>query len=89
VHTPPRFSHNTLHDSCVQPRQLTCPRARRVTGLDHEALDDAVEDDVVVVAFQAQLHEVAACLGRLLGPKLQLHVTSAGDQHHLARRGRL
>jgi len=45
-------------------------RARRVAALDHEVLDDAVEDDAVVVAAAGERLKVLACLGRVLVVKL-------------------
>jgi hypothetical protein len=36
--------------------------AGRVTGLDHEIGDDAMEDDVVVVSALRKGREVLACL---------------------------
>ena len=43
-------------------RSTTTTRAGRVTALDHEAGDDAVEDDVVVFAGGSKGGEVAAGL---------------------------
>ena len=45
-------------------------RAGRVACLRHELMDHAVDDDTVVVALHAELHEVAAGERRLLGPEL-------------------
>ena len=63
--------------------------ARRVAGLRHEVLDDAVEDAAVVVALEAELHKVAAGERRLLGPELHVERTNAGVQYDLALGRRL
>src|SRR3954470_9284373 len=42
------------------------PRAGRVAALDHEVLDDAMEDDAVVEAVAGELAEVLDGLGRVL-----------------------
>ena len=54
--------------------------ARRVAALDDEALDQAVEDGVVVVAIEAQLQEVARGDGRLLGEELDFEVAGGRVQ---------
>lgn len=44
--------------------------AGRVAALDHEVLDDAVEDGAVVVAALGKLRKVLARLGRMLAVQL-------------------
>ena len=62
--------------------------ASGVSALDEEVLDDAVEEGAVVVALEAELHEVARRLGGLLGPQLDVERASRRLHHHLAlRRG--
>jgi len=39
-----------------------------VAALDEEILDDAVEDGVVIIVFEAELHEVPDGFGSLFGP---------------------
>ena len=51
--------------------------------MNHEAADDAVEDAVVVVALQAQLHEVSARQRRLLRPQLHFQLPVRRLQHNL------
>jgi hypothetical protein len=63
--------------------------ASGVAALDEEVLDDAVEEGAVVVALEAELHEVARRLGSLLGPQLDVERTSRRLHHHLALRGGL
>lgn len=56
--------------------------------MDEEVLDDAVEEGAVVVALEAELHEVARRLGGLLGPQLDIEGAGRRLHHHLAlRRG--
>jgi hypothetical protein len=38
--------------------------------LKKKAFDDAVEDGVVIVAFEAELDEVANCFWSFFGPEL-------------------
>jgi hypothetical protein len=57
-----------------------------IASLNEEALDDAVEDGVVVVAFEAELDEVADGLRGLFGPQLDVQRPVRGIQHHLALR---
>lgn len=52
--------------------------AAGVAALRDEAPHHAVEDRAIVVALQAQLHEVAAGLGSLLGPQLYVYVSYRG-----------
>lgn len=47
-------------------RASTSSCAGRVTTLDHEVWDYAVEDDAIVVAALGELREVLACLRRML-----------------------
>src|SRR3712207_6311986 len=52
-------------------RLAAAPRPRRVAALDHEALDDAVEDDAVVEALLGQQPEVLGRLRRLVLQQLE------------------
>ncbi len=61
---------------------------RRVARLDHQIGDHAVEEAAVVVALEAELHEVADGLGGLLGPEFDVDVARGGVQDHLRERGR-
>ena len=70
-------------------RFATAAGAGGVPCLDHEVLDDPVPDDAVVVALQAELHEVAARLRTLLRPELDLDLAMARGHQDLALRGRL
>jgi hypothetical protein len=45
--------------------------ASRVASLDHEVRDDAMEDDVVVVAPLSESREVLAGFGRMVAVELQ------------------
>jgi hypothetical protein len=45
----------------------TVSRAGGITSLYHEILDHAIKNDIVVVAFHAQLYKVAHGLGRFFG----------------------
>jgi hypothetical protein len=65
------------------------PRARGVAALQDEALDQAVEDGVVVVAIETQLQEVARRDGRLLGEELDLEIARGRVQDDFGRRVRL
>jgi hypothetical protein len=67
----------------------TCARAGGVASLNKEVLDDAVEEGVVVVALEAELHEVARRLGGLLGPELDVERPCRRMYHHLPLRRRL
>src|SRR5450759_2549212 len=49
-----------------------------VAALDHEAGDDAVEDDVVVEALPGELDEVGGGLGRALGEQVGLDAAGLG-----------
>src|SRR6266542_5533071 len=55
----------------------------RVTALDHEGLDDAVERGVVVKALARQEDEVIHRLGCLIGKQLDDDVALAGLQPRL------
>lgn len=57
--------------------------------MDEEVLDDAVEDGVVVVAFEAELNEVPHGLGRFFRPELDVERAVRRVQHHLPLRRRL
>jgi hypothetical protein len=46
-------------------RAASAAGAGRITSLDHEVRDNAVEDDVVIVASLREGCEVLACLGRM------------------------
>jgi hypothetical protein len=46
---------------------LAC--AGGVSTLDEEIFDDAMEDGVVVVAFETELDEVSDCFGSFFGPE--------------------
>jgi hypothetical protein len=67
----------------------TCARAGGVASLNEEVLDDAVEEGAVVVALEAELHEVARRLGGLLGPQLDVERPCRRMYHHLPLRRRL
>lgn len=54
-----------------------------IATLHNKILDDAVEDGVVVVALQAQLHEITAGLGRFLRPQLDVDVACRGLKEDL------
>ncbi len=64
-----------MHTLCCSSAGPTFPSAGGVPSLHHEALDDAVEDGVVIVALKAQLHKVAH----------GLQGSAAGDHMHVAR----
>src|SRR5271170_7568844 len=49
---------NTVGSSCF----TACALASGVAGLDDKVFDDAVEDDVVVVALETELDKGTACL---------------------------
>lgn len=66
----------------------TSAGAGGVAALNEEVLDDAVEEGAVVVALEAELHEVARRLGGFLGPQLDVERASRRLHHHLPlRRG--
>jgi hypothetical protein len=50
----------------------TVSRTGGITSLYHEVLDHAIENDIVVVAFHAQLYKVAHGLGRFFGLRAKL-----------------
>lgn len=50
--------------------------------MDEESFDDAMEDGVVVVTFEAELDEIPGGLGRLLWPQLHVEGTVCRIQHH-------
>lgn len=58
-------------------------RASRITALDHEAGNQAVEDSVVIVAIEAKLEEVAGCEGGLFGEEVEEDVTCGGGEKDL------
>ena len=59
-----------------------------VAGLRHEAVDDAVEGDVVVGAFAHQLLDLLDMLGREVGPQRDGHVAVLQrDDHGVFRIG--
>ena len=68
---------------------MTCAGAGGVTALDEEVFDDAVEDGVDVVVFQAELNEVAYSFGGLLWPQLYVERTVCCVEYHLSFRRRL
>lgn len=46
----------------ASPAVLTLSLPCRIPSLNQVVLDDAVKDGVVVIAFKAQLHKIAASL---------------------------
>jgi hypothetical protein len=64
-------------------------RASRVSTLDHEVLDDPVEDGLVVVALEAELDEVATRSGGFLAPEVDLDLAVVGGEDDFGIRGRL
>jgi len=56
--------HNLILELAAVDRAATTASAGWVTALNHEAGDDAVEDDVVVLASAGELGEVLASLYR-------------------------
>ena len=60
-----------------------------VAALDEEVLDDAVEDGVVVIVFEAELNEVPRGLRSLFRPQLNVQRTARSVHHHLPLRRRL
>lgn len=57
-----------------------------VAALNKKALDDTMEDGVVVVAFEAKLDEVADCFWGLFGPELDVQWAIRCVQYDLAFR---
>ena len=68
-------------------RGATRAIAVRVTGLDHEAFDHAMEDMRVVVAVAAVSHEVFNCLGAVLRVELQIDLSHGRVEDSLVRQG--
>jgi len=55
-----------------------------VTTLDHEVLDDAVEDDAVVVTLPREPGKVLASLGRLISVELDDDVALDFEEYHVS-----
>ena len=51
-----------------------------VARLDHEALDDAVEDDAIVVAVARVRGKILHGLGAVVGEQLEVHISFGGVQ---------
>lgn len=51
----------------------TCAGAGGITALNEKALDYAVKDGVVEIAFEAELHKIPHSFRRLLGPEFNVH----------------
>src|SRR5271155_1925767 len=60
---------NTVGSSCF----TACALASGVAGLDDEVFDDAVEDDVVVVALETELDKGTACLWGFFGEEFNVN----------------
>ena len=67
-------------------RRLLLHPGRHAAALDHEAVDHAVEDRVVVVAVAHVLQEIGDGRGRVLGVELERDVAVVGvqDDHERA-----
>lgn len=64
-------------------RLASVPGSSGISALHDEVLDEPVENGVVVVAFEAQLDEVAACYRALFAPQLDVDVTECRFQADL------
>ena len=64
-------------------------RARRITSLGHELVDDPVEEAAIVVALEAKLHKISAGQWCLLWPQLDVERADRRVQHDLPVRPRL
>src|SRR4051794_33196870 len=85
-----RAAHDAVLVELVRERVAGAARAGagRVAALDHEVLDDAVEDHPVVEAVARELLEVLDGLGCVLVEQLDLDRTVVGVHRRLAHRRR-
>lgn len=63
---------------------MTCAGAGGVAALNQKALDDAVKDGVVEIAFEAELHEVPHGFRSLFRPKLDVNWPVRRLHYHLS-----
>mmetsp|Transcript_7364 Transcript_7364/g.22768 ORF Transcript_7364/g.22768 Transcript_7364/m.22768 type:complete len:240 (-) Transcript_7364:1190-1909(-) len=67
----------------------SCAIAERVSRLNHEALDDAVEDDAIVVAVACVRHKVLHRLRALVWKQLEVDLAVGRIDADAARKGAL
>eukprot|EP00967_Tisochrysis_lutea_P084238 scaffold117647_cov32-Tisochrysis_lutea.AAC.1 len=60
--------------------RTSCAIAERVSRLNHEALDDAVEDDAIVVAVACVRHKVLHRLRALVWKQLEVDLRNRGPE---------
>lgn len=72
-----------------EERNITGASAGGIAALDEESFDDAMEDGVIVITFEAELNEIPGGLGRLFGPELHVEGAVSRVQHHFPLRRRL
>ena len=80
---PPRVAEGRMElvvEALAPDALAALARARGVPSLDHEALDVAVEERLVVLAARRQRQKVAARPRRLLHVQLHLDVAQRGVQ---------
>ena len=54
---------------------------KRISGLDHESLDDAVKDVRIIVAILAMNAKVFHCLGTLFAKQLNVDIAQSRVEH--------
>lgn len=81
--------HNQIIGIQKYVKNRTFSGASGITALNEEGLDYTMEDCVVIVTFEAQLHEVSHGLRSFLWPKLYVQRPIIRRQYHLPLRRRL
>lgn len=75
------FRENNFVSKSISPYTLSsCAVSFWTTWLNHEALNDSVEDHSVVIAFFSELHKILTCLWAVIVEELEVNITHCSLQ---------